>query len=860
MSLSDTKTNEKTDNGSANTEQAKKTTLSLGNVRANVSSTLSLGGNKNLNPSDILSRALKQMEKAESAAQRKELAQPKTSHEQDVSIHDRDDIIGPQHAATGAKIEKTSLHASQQAASDPKINVVNVETEVASIALEPGEPLNPFSEGVHGKESRGKAAAQAHDTESKPHEKNKIRSNKIDAIIEKRFNKYGIESIILEELDLEGDSKTLPKKELEDIEESEQTADLNASRSINVKSARFNRAATASYQTKKRKVKGRKQYGTNSSSAIVTVEIPDSISVRQLSAKMAVRAKDVLYTLKHKLDINIGLDDTVERDIAELLAEEYGRKVTRIEVVTIDQIYRNRISLNKKSTIIRCPVVTIMGHVDHGKTSLLDAIRRSKLVDQESGNITQHVNAYKIETQDDKFITFIDTPGHAAFEAMRSRGANVADIALLIVAADEGIMPQTIESINHIKNSSVTPILVITKMDKPGAAIDRIRDSITQYNFIPEEYGGDLPIVPVSSHSGENIEKLLDVIEATAAKIDLRFASDTNEAAGIVIDAKIDKIQGPKCTMLVQYGELKVGHIIACGNASGKIRTMLNDRGCNVTTATASMPVEVTGLSNVPKAGDIFVTVKSDKEAKTLIDDSIQQMQRQHEQASKEVVDAEALKDALFVDLDKEEVKKELNIILKVDVHGSIEAIHNILENIKCDEIDINIISSEVGNISLSDIRLAKTTKSFILGFNVRCDPKAMQLAKEISVVIRSHSIIYDLESDVKLMLSNILSPIYSENVIGTATVKEVFVISKIGNIAGCHITDGEVQRGAHVRILRDKTVIHEDKITSVRKLKEEVKTVKKGHDCGIKLANYEDFKVGDIMSVYLVIATARQV
>lgn len=855
MSFSNITTNNKADNIISNNENSQIDTLSLDSINLNAASTLSLGDTKKVNPSDILRRALNQMEKAESA-QHKEQMKPKTAKTDEQMLQNRDTgyhaliatTQGVNHTAERPTNHEAEIHRDNNAI--PAIEEVNLDLRTVNIA----EPLPEIaSKNSHGKGGQ-QIDGRSHNTEhsrAQDKKKNKPRASKIDTVVEKNLSKYGIDNFLIhEEIDIdEGFASSIKKADT-----AESTDGLYANKPPAVRASRFVRAAP--FKRRKNKTKG--SYGTTSNT-VVSVEIPDSISVRQLAAKMAARSKDVLHTLKNKLDMDVGLDDEIDRDIAELLAEEYNRKVIRVHTATIVQIYQNRMSLSRLSEDVRCPVVTIMGHVDHGKTSLLDAIRRSKLVDQESGSITQHVNAYKITTKDDKFITFIDTPGHAAFEAMRSRGANIADIALLIVAADEGIMPQTIESINHIKSTSIIPILVVTKMDKNGASMDKVKHTIAQYDLIPEEYGGNMPMIPISSHTGMNIDKLLAAIEEQASAMNLRSTSNA-EAAGVVIDAKIDKIQGPSCVALVQCGTLKVGQIVACGNAYGKVKVLLDDFSRSLDEATISMPVEMIGLSSVPKAGDVFVTVKTEKEARTLVEDSVQHIHLQSVKANKETMDPEALKEALFANLDQNDTRKELNILLKVDVHGSIEAIRGILDYMKYDEVCVNIICCEVGNVSISDIRLAKTTNSLIFGFNVQCDTKSLQLAKEIGVTICSHAIIYNLESEIKRMLSDMLSPVYTEQVIGAVVIKEVFTISKIGSIAGCHVTDGEVQRGARVRLLRDKVVICEDKIVSVRKLKEEVKSAKNGHDCGIKLEKYDTFKVGDVISVYNIIATKGQI
>ncbi|MGM0652552.1 MAG: translation initiation factor IF-2, partial [Bacillota bacterium] len=493
--------------------------------------------------------------------------------------------------------------------------------------------------------------------------------------------------------------------------------------------------------------------------------------------------------------------------------------------------------------ILRKPVVTVLGHVDHGKTSLLDSIRSAKVTAGEVGGITQHIGAYQVNV-DNKQVVFLDTPGHEAFTAMRARGAQVTDIAVLVVAADDGVMPQTIEAINHVKAAQVPIMVAVNKIDKPDANPDRVKQQLSEYGLVAEEWGGDTIFVNVSAISGEGLEELLEMILLLAEVGELK-ACPERTARGTVVEAKLDRGRGPVATVLIQDGTLRVGESIICGSISGKIRAMNNDRGERLNSAGPSTPVEILGLNEVPQAGDSFQVVADDRVARQVAEKRAAKLK----EASRRV--QRVTLDDLFKQIQEGEVK-DLNLILKADVHGSVEAVQDALNKLSLDEVQIKIIHTGVGAINESDIMLASASNAIVIGFNVRPDTNARRLAEQDKVDVRLYRIIYEVIEDIKNAVTGMLKPIMKEVVLGQAEIREVFKVSRLGNIAGSYVTEGKITRNAMVRIIRDGTVVYDNgKIDSLKRFKDDVKEVLTGYECGILLENFNDFNVGDIIEAY---------
>lgn len=582
------------------------------------------------------------------------------------------------------------------------------------------------------------------------------------------------------------------------------------------------------------------------------VVIPEVITVQELANRMAERSGDVVKTLM-KMGVMATITQSIDADTAELVVTEFGHRVRRVaesDVETSIEQTEDR----PEDLISRAPVVTIMGHVDHGKTSLLDAIRTTNVVSREAGGITQHIGAYQVEIPMGK-ITFIDTPGHAAFTEMRARGANVTDIVILVVAADDGIMPQTIEAIKHAKAANVPIIVAINKCDLPAANPDRVRQELLQHDIQVEEMGGETLSVEVSAKTKKNLEKLLETILLQAEVLDLK-ANPNRGAKAVVIEAQIEKGRGPVATILVQQGTVKVGDIFVTGIEWGRVRALVNDRGENLSQALPAQPVEVLGLNGVPKAGDDFMVVENEARAREISDFRLRK-----KRASLAVASAtKSTLEEMFTTIREGNVK-ELPVLIKGDVQGSVEAIRGSLEKLVGDntEVRVKVLDSTVGAISESDVTLAKASKALIIGFNVRANPQARDMAKRDGIEIRYYSIIYNILDDVKQMLSGLLAPELKEKFLGYAQILQVFNITKFGKIAGCKVTEGMVKRGAKVRLLRDSVVIHEGVLKSLRRMKDEVKEVREGYECGMAFENYDDIKEADQIECFEVEEVARQ-
>ena len=575
----------------------------------------------------------------------------------------------------------------------------------------------------------------------------------------------------------------------------------------------------------------------------VTVTIGDEVVVRDLAVAMKKSATDIIKTLM-KLGVMASINDTIDFDTAELIATELGCKVNRQVTVTIEERIMDETEDKAEDLRPRDPVVVVMGHVDHGKTSILDAIRHSAVTDTEAGGITQHIGAYRVNRQG-RDITFLDTPGHAAFTSMRLRGAQSTDIAVLVVAADDGIMPQTIEAINHAKAAEVQIIVAMNKMDKPEANPDRIKQQLTEHGLVPEEWGGDIICVPVSAKTGDGIDDLLENIILIADMMELK-ANPDRKAKGVVIEARLDKGRGPVATILVQNGTLHSGDIIVAGNSVGRVRVMTNENGKELKIAGPSVPVEITGLAEVPAAGDAFDAVSDERLARQLVE------QRKHKQ--KEDVWNSASKvtlDNLFSKLEQGEVK-DLNVIVKADVQGSVEAVRESLEKLSNEEVRVRVIHGGVGAVNESDVMLAGTSGAIIVGFNVRPDPVAKEAAERDGIELRLYRIIYDCIEEIEAAMKGMLAPKYREVIMGTVEVRETYKISGVGTIAGTYVTNGKVTRACEIRVVRDGIVVAEDKIQSLRRFKDDVKEVAQGYECGIGLEKFQDVKEGDVYEAFI--------
>lgn len=573
----------------------------------------------------------------------------------------------------------------------------------------------------------------------------------------------------------------------------------------------------------------------------LSVSIPDTIVVSELASRLKVTASEVVKRLM-LLGVMANVNQVIDYDTAYLIADELGAKVTHEVVVTIEEKLFDDTEDDAENLIQRAPVVVVMGHVDHGKTSLLDAIRHTNVTSGEAGGITQHIGAYRVNING-KDITFLDTPGHAAFTAMRARGAKATDIAILVVAADDGIMPQTVEAINHAKAAGLDIVVAINKMDKQGANPENIKQSLTKYDLVPEEWGGDVICVPVSALTKKGIDDLLESVLLVAEVKDLK-ANPNRRAKGIVIESKLDKGRGPVATVLVQNGTLNRGDVIIAGTSVGRVRAMTNDKGSSVKTAGPSEPVEIIGLSEVPNAGDEFNAVDDERMARELAD---QRKAKQKEEMFK--ANSNVNLDDLFAQIS--DGAKELNIIVKADVDGSAEAVKSSLLKLSNEEVKVKIIHTAVGGITEGDVMLAAASNALIVGFNVRPDKNALDSAERQKVDIRTYRIIYECIEEITAAMKGMLAPTYKESLLGHAEVRQTIHVPNVGTIAGCYITDGKVTRNSQIRVLRDSIVIFEDKISSLKRFKDDVREVAQGFECGIGLERFNDIKEGDILEAF---------
>ncbi|MDA9449558.1 translation initiation factor IF-2, partial [Bradyrhizobium sp. CCBAU 21360] len=577
------------------------------------------------------------------------------------------------------------------------------------------------------------------------------------------------------------------------------------------------------------------------------VVIPEAITIQELANRMAERAVEIIRMLMKQGAIH-KITDVIDADTAQLIAEELGHTVKRVAASDVEEGLFDATD-DSTDTETRSPVVTVMGHVDHGKTSLLDALRHANVVSGEAGGITQHIGAYQVlSPESGKKITFIDTPGHAAFTAMRARGAKVTDIVVLVVAADDGVMPQTIEAINHAKAARVPIIVAINKIDKPDAKPERVRTELLQHEVQVESFGGEVVDVEVSAKNKTNLDKLLEMIALQADILDLKTNSE-RPAEGTVIEAKLDRGRGPVATVLVQRGTLRVGDIIVAGAEMGRVRALISDQGETVQEAGPSVPVEVLGFNGPPEAGDRLAVVENEARARQV---TSYRAHQKRENAAASISGMRGSLEQMMSQL-KTAGRKEFPLIIKADVQGSLEAILGSLEKLGTDEVAARILHAGVGGISESDVTLAEGFNAAIIGFSVRANKEAAAAAKRNGIEIRYYNIIYDLVDDVKKAMSGLLAPTLRETMLGNAAILEIFNISKVGKVAGCRVTDGTVERGANVRLIRDNVVVHEGKLSTLKRFKDEVKEVQSGQECGMAFENYHDMRAGDVIECYRV-------
>ena len=576
---------------------------------------------------------------------------------------------------------------------------------------------------------------------------------------------------------------------------------------------------------------------------LTDIIIPESVTVKDLAAEMKKTTAEVIKKLLG-YGIMATINQEIDFDTAFLIAQEFGINATKKEVVTEEDVLFDDSEDKEEELKARPPVIVVMGHVDHGKTSLLDAVRKTNVIEGEAGGITQAIGAYQVKIND-RLITFLDTPGHEAFTAMRARGAQITDIAILVVAANDGVMPQTIEAINHAKSAGIPIIVAVNKIDLPDANIDKVKQELMAYDLVPEEWGGDTIYVPISAKKNQNIDQLLEMVLLQADMLELK-ANPNKQAKGVVIEARLDKSKGAIATMLVQRGKLDIGDTVVVGSSIGRIRAMVNDKGKKVKSAGPSTPVEIMGLTEVPEAGDTFYEVKDEKMAKHLIE-------RRKRQAREKSINAttKVTLDNLFSQMEQGNLKV-LNLIVKADVQGSVEAVKQSLEKLSNEEVKVKVIHSAAGAVNQSDVTLAKVSNAIIIAFNVRPDNTAREIAEKDEVEIKQYSVIYQAIEDVEAAMKGMLDPEFEEKIIGTAEVRQTFKISNVGTIAGAYVLTGKVERNAGVRVIRENVVIHDGKLATLKRFKDDAKEVSKGFECGMQIENYNDIKEGDIIEAYV--------
>ena len=596
-------------------------------------------------------------------------------------------------------------------------------------------------------------------------------------------------------------------------------------------------------KNKKNKAKMQEEHTKQKIFQLTDITIPETITVKDLATELKKTSSEVIKKLLG-YGIMATINNEVDFDTAFLIAEEFGVTAHKKEVVKEEDILFDDSEDKEDELKPRPPVIVVMGHVDHGKTSLLDAVRSTNVIEGEAGGITQAIGAYKVEING-REITFLDTPGHEAFTAMRARGAQVTDIAILVVAANDGVMPQTIEAINHAKAANIPIIVAVNKIDVEGADVEKVKRELTEYGLVPEEWGGDTIFVPISAKKKQNIDTLLEMVLLVADMKELK-ANPNKQAKGTVIEARLDKSKGPIATMLVQRGTLDVGDTIVVGSVIGRIRNMRNDKGQIVKKAGPSTPVEISGLTEVPTAGETFYEVKDEKAAKHLIE----RRKRQEREKAMSATSAVSLDD-LFSQIEKGNLK-QLNLIVKADVQGSVEAVKQAVEKLSNDEVKVKVIHANVGAVTETDVTLAKVSNAIIIAFNVRPEAMAKSAADKDGVEIKMYSVIYNAIEDIEAAMKGMLDPVFKEVIIGTAEVRQTFKVSSVGTIAGCYVTDGKIARNSIVRVIRENIVIHEGKLVSLKRFKDDAKEVAKGYECGIQIEDYNDIKEGDIIEAHI--------
>ncbi|ARP51187.1 MULTISPECIES: translation initiation factor IF-2 [Caproicibacterium] len=608
---------------------------------------------------------------------------------------------------------------------------------------------------------------------------------------------------------------------------------------LNQKSARYRRGRRPKRETEAERLR---RIAAERKAKPITVQIPESITVGELALRLKATVAEVIKKLMQN-GVFASINDEIDFDTASLVAMEFHAKVEKEVEVTIEEQIIDDSEDKEEDLETRAPVVVVMGHVDHGKTSLLDAIRHTNVTSSEAGGITQHIGAYQVKVND-RMVTFLDTPGHEAFTTMRARGAMATDIAVLVVAADDGVMPQTIEAIHHAKAAKVNIIVAVNKIDKPGANPQMVMEQLTKYGIVPEEWGGNVPCIPVSAKTGTGLNDLLEMILLVADMKELK-ANPNRPAKGVIIEARLDKGRGPIATMLVQNGTLHQGDIVVAGTSVGRVRAMTNESGREITSAKPSVPVEVTGLDSVPAGGDTFNAVSDERLARELVE-----QRRTAKKEEKFNARTKVTLDNLFEQMQLGDMK-ELQLIVKADVQGSVEAVTQSLEKISNDEVRVNVIHGAVGAISESDVMLAAASNAIIVGFNVRPDPVAEENAKRDGVDIRLYRVIYDCIQEIESAMKGMLDPKYREVQLGRAECRETYKISSVGLVIGAHVVSGKITRGASARVVRDGIVVADDTIASLRRFKDDVKEVVEGYDCGICLEKFSDIKIGDILEAY---------
>ena len=660
------------------------------------------------------------------------------------------------------------------------------------------------------------------------------------------------EAIIMLDNSFDEISEELSDEEIAEevaLEESSRDTKDSQSKKKKIKNVKKNDGKKSLAQKKKAMYKSKEKLQSNAPTHDENVILyKENMTISQLASAMGVAASEIIKKL-FSLGLMVNINSAISFENAEIIVLDYGKELKREETANVANFEEFEVKDKEEDLVSRPPVVTIMGHVDHGKTTLLDAIRKTNVALGEAGGITQAISAYQVK-YNDKLITFIDTPGHAAFTEMRARGASITDIVIIIVAADDGVMPQTKEAIDHAKAANVPIIVAINKMDKPGANPDKVMTEMADAGLMPEEWGGDVIFTKISAITGEGIGELLENI-LLIAEVNNYRANPNRYAMGTVVESKLDKHVGSVVTVLVQNGTLRLGDPIVVGSTFGKIRTLRNDKGEEITKALPSQPVEITGLNEVPSAGDRFMTFASEKEAKSIAAERMQQAK-----AKKNQVKSTVTLDDLFAKIG--EGLKEINVIIKADVNGSAEAVKNSLQKTYVEGVRINVIRSSVGGITESDIVLAKASSAIIIGFNVRPSKVIADKAKDEGVEIRFYNIIYKVVEEMEAAMKGMLDPEFEEKILGTAEIRQIFKFSKVGNIAGCSVSDGVIRRDANARVIRDGVVVYDGKIGSLQHEKDSVKEVKKGYECGITIDGFNDIKVGDTIEVYEMVLVKR--